>query len=101
VLDARALADQIMGAEVSNVQSALERYEAERLPKTAKIVMINRAQGPDAAMQVVEDRAPNGFDKLDDVVSLTELEQIALNYKKVVGLDLETVNAKAAKLALA
>jgi 5-methylphenazine-1-carboxylate 1-monooxygenase len=101
VLDARALADQIMGADAATVHTALERYEAERLPKTAKIVMINRAQGPDAAMQVVEDRAPNGFKNLDDVVSLTELEQIALNYKKVVGLDLETVNAKAAKLGLA
>jgi 5-methylphenazine-1-carboxylate 1-monooxygenase len=101
VLDARALADQIAGSTAADVESALLRYEQERLPKTAKIVMINRAQGPDAAMQVVEDRAPNGFTNLDDVVSISELEQIALNYKKVVGLDLETVNAKAAKLDLA
>jgi 5-methylphenazine-1-carboxylate 1-monooxygenase len=101
VLDARALADQIAGSTAADVESALLRYEQERLPKTAKIVMINRAQGPDAAMQVVEDRAPNGFTNLDDVVSISELEQIALNYKKVVGLDLETVNAKAANLDLA
>jgi 5-methylphenazine-1-carboxylate 1-monooxygenase len=100
VLDARALADQIAGSTAADIESALLRYEQERLPKTAKIVMINRAQGPDAAMQVVEDRAPNGFTNLDDVVSITELQQIALNYKKVVGLDLETVNAKAAKLDL-
>jgi 5-methylphenazine-1-carboxylate 1-monooxygenase len=101
VLDARALADQIAGSTAADIESALVRYEQERLPKTAKIVMVNRAQGPDAAMQVVEDRAPNGFTNLDDVVSISELEQIALNYKKVVGLDLETVNAKAAKLDLA
>jgi 5-methylphenazine-1-carboxylate 1-monooxygenase len=101
VLDARALADQIAGSTAADIESALVRYEQERLPKTAKIVMVNRAQGPDAAMQVVEDRAPNGFSNLDDVVSISELEQIALNYKKVVGLDLETVNAKAAKLDLA
>jgi 5-methylphenazine-1-carboxylate 1-monooxygenase len=101
VLDARALADQIAGSTAADIESALVRYEQERLPKTAKIVMVNRAQGPDAAMQVVEDRAPNGFRNLDDVVSISELEQIALNYKKVVGLDLETVNAKAAKLDLA
>jgi 5-methylphenazine-1-carboxylate 1-monooxygenase len=100
VLDARALADQIEGSTAADIESALGRYEQERLPKTAKIVMVNRAQGPDAAMQVVEDRAPNGFTKLDDVVSISELEHIALNYKKVVGLDLETVNAKAAKLDL-
>jgi 5-methylphenazine-1-carboxylate 1-monooxygenase len=101
VLDARALADQIAGSTAADIESALVRYEQERLPKTAKIVMVNRAQGPDAAMQVVEDRAPNGFTNLDDVVSIAELQQIALNYKKVVGLDLETVNAKAAKLDLA
>ncbi len=101
VLDARALADQIEGSTVADIESALVRYEQERLPKTAKIVMVNRAQGPDAAMQVVEDRAPNGFTNVDDVVSIAELQQIALNYKKVVGLDLETVNAKAAKLDLA
>jgi 5-methylphenazine-1-carboxylate 1-monooxygenase len=101
VLDARALADQIASSSAADMESALVRYEQERLPKTAKIVMVNRAQGPDAAMQVVEDRAPNGFTNLDDVVSMTELQQIALNYKKVVGLDLETVNAKAAKLDLA
>jgi 5-methylphenazine-1-carboxylate 1-monooxygenase len=100
ILDARALADQLMGTDVSRVNSALEIYESERLPKTAKIVMVNRAQGPDAAMEVVEQRAPKGFTNLADVVSLTELESIALNYKKVVGLDLETVNAKAAKALL-
>jgi 5-methylphenazine-1-carboxylate 1-monooxygenase len=101
VLDARALADQIAASSAADIESALVRYEQERLPKTAKIVMVNRAQGPDAAMQVVEDRAPNGFTNLDDVVSISELQQIALNYKKVVGLDLETVNAKAAKLDFA
>jgi 5-methylphenazine-1-carboxylate 1-monooxygenase len=101
VLDARALADQIAASTAADIESALVRYEQERLPKTAKIVMVNRAQGPDAAMQVVEDRAPNGFTNLDDVVSISELQQIALNYKKVVGLDLETVNAKAAKLDFA
>jgi 5-methylphenazine-1-carboxylate 1-monooxygenase len=100
VLDARALADQIAGSTAADISSALLRYEQERLPKTAKIVMINRAQGPDAAMEVVEQRAPNGFTNLDEVVGLPELEQIALNYKKVVGLDLETVNAKAAKLLI-
>ena len=98
VLDARCLADHIAASSAADISSALLRYEAERLPKTAKIVMINRAQGPDAAMQVVEDRAPNGFTNLHDVVSQAELEAIALNYKLAVGLDLETVNAKAAKL---
>jgi 5-methylphenazine-1-carboxylate 1-monooxygenase len=97
ILDARALADQLSGVDsgANEIHAALNRYQADRLPKTANVVMINRAQGPDAALEIVEQRAPNGFSNLEEVVSLAELEQIALNYKKVVGLDLETVNARA------
>jgi 5-methylphenazine-1-carboxylate 1-monooxygenase len=95
ILDARALADQLEGAEVATVKAALERYELERLPKCAKIVAANRAQGPDYVLEVFEERAPNGFKHVHDVASQTELEEIALGYKRVVGLDIESVNQKA------
>jgi len=94
VLDARVLADQIAGSPVADLPSAFERYEADRLPKTANIVMANRAQGPDHVLQVFEERAPNGFSQVHDVASQQELENIAAGYKKIVGLDIETVNAK-------
>ena len=95
ILDARCLADEIEGAEVGTVQAALERYEAERLPKCAKIVAANRAQGPDYVLEVFEQRAPQGFKHVHDVASQAELEDIALGYKRVVGLDIESVNQKA------
>jgi 5-methylphenazine-1-carboxylate 1-monooxygenase len=95
ILDARCLADQLEGAEVATVKAALERYEAERLPKCAKIVAANRAQGPDFVLEVFEERAPNGFKHVHDVASQAELEEIALGYKRVVGLDIESVNQKA------
>jgi 5-methylphenazine-1-carboxylate 1-monooxygenase len=95
ILDARCLADQLEGAEVATVKAALERYEAERLPKCAKIVAANRAQGPDYVLEVFEERAPNGFKHVHDVASQAELEEIALGYKRVVGLDIESVNQKA------
>ena len=94
ILDARVLADAIAGSPVAALPAALERYEADRLPKTAKIVMANRAQGPDHVMQVFEERAPDGFTQVHDVASRQELEDIAAGYKKIVGLDIETVNAK-------
>ena len=94
ILDARVLADEIAGSAVATLPAALERYEAERLPRTAKIVMANRAQGPDHVMQVFEERAPDGFAQVHDVASQQELEEIAAGYKKIVGLDIETVNAK-------
>jgi 2-polyprenyl-6-methoxyphenol hydroxylase-like FAD-dependent oxidoreductase len=93
ILDARALADAIAGSTAAGLPDAFERYEADRLPKTAKIVMANRAQGPDHVMQVFEERAPGGFADVHDVASQQELEEIAAGYKRVVGLDIETVNA--------
>jgi 2-polyprenyl-6-methoxyphenol hydroxylase-like FAD-dependent oxidoreductase len=94
ILDARVLADQLAGTDAAGVPGALTRYEAERLPKTAQIVMANRGHGPDYVMQVFEERAPGGFTDVHDVASQQELEDIAAGYKKIVGLDIETVNAK-------
>ena len=95
ILDARALADEIAGTDVAGLPAALQRYEAERLPRTARIVMANRAQGPDSVMDVAEARAPNGFADVSEVATREELETIASGYKRLVGLDIETVNAKA------
>ncbi|WP_285849116.1 hypothetical protein [Metabacillus litoralis] len=36
-------------------------------------------------MQIVEERAPNGFDNLHDVITRQELENIANKYKMVAG----------------
>jgi len=94
ILDARVLADEIAGSSVATLQDSLQRYEAARLPRTAKIVMANRSQGPDHVLEVFEQRAPEGFANVHDVASRAELEEIAADYKKIVGLDIETVNAK-------
>ncbi|MER2112318.1 MAG: flavin-dependent oxidoreductase, partial [Solibacillus isronensis] len=69
-------------------------YEALRREATANIVLTNRQNGPEVVMQIVEDRAPNGFANLDDIISDTELEEIAVRYKKIAGFDRETLNAK-------
>ncbi len=63
-------------------------------------VLTNRAQGPDRVMDVFEQRAPQGFRHVHDVASQAELEEIAAGYKKVVGLDIDTVNARAAAAGL-
>jgi hypothetical protein len=48
---------------------ALFAYEAERRPATAKIVRANQANGPEEVMQLVEQRAPRGFDRIEDVLT--------------------------------
>ncbi|HPU50716.1 MAG TPA: flavin-dependent oxidoreductase [Burkholderiaceae bacterium] len=101
ILDARSLVEQIAGSDVAGLPAALQRYQDDRLPKTARIVMANRAQGPDHVMQVFEERAPEGFERVHDVASQVELEEIARGYKQIVGLDIESVNARAQALGLA
>ena len=74
--------------------AALLAYEAERRPATTDLVMLNRRNGPEQVMQLVEERAPDGFNVVTDVLSLKELEDIAANYKRVAGFQVEGLNAK-------
>ena len=76
------------------VAAALKEYEAIRLPATANIVLQNRRMGPEEVMQIVEERAPNGFDQLDDVISREELNAVSARYKKIAGFELEALNQK-------
>lgn len=82
VLDARCLADAIAAAPGP---AALAAYEAERLPKTAEIVRSNRRGGPERVVDVVSERAPEGFARLEDVIAREELAAIAAGYAAMAG----------------
>jgi 2-polyprenyl-6-methoxyphenol hydroxylase-like FAD-dependent oxidoreductase len=92
ILDARVLTREIMNH--GPTRTALAPYEAERRPATTELVMLNRRNGPEQMMQVVEERAPDGYDKVTDVLSQQEMEEIAANYKRVAGFQVEGLNAK-------
>ena len=92
ILDARVITREILAKGVTN--AALVAYEAERRPATTDLVMLNRRNGPEQVMQLVEERAPNGYNVVTDVLSLKELEDIAANYKRVAGFQVEGLNAK-------
>lgn len=72
---------------------ALDAYEAELLPATARMVLQNRGRGPDYVMQMVEERSGGVFDDLHDVVSHQELADHAAKYKGVAGLSVDQLNA--------
>jgi hypothetical protein len=65
------------------------------LPPTAKIIMANRANGPDHVMQVAEERAPDGFKNVNDVIPQDELDEIGKVYKAVAGFEMDKVNKRA------
>ncbi len=46
-------------------------------------------------MQLAYDRAPDGFDDIDDVIPLAEREQIAADYKLAAGFHPERLNERA------
>ncbi|NHM33083.1 flavin-dependent oxidoreductase [Neobacillus terrae] len=93
ILDADALGEAIL--EQSDAELALKAYEDARLEPTTNIVMANRKNGPEIVMQIVEERSPNGFNNLADVISQKELEHLSNKYKQIAGFDREKLNSKA------
>lgn len=91
ILDARYLVDCLLGT--ADTGYALREYEAERLPRTAGIVLRNRLNGPEQVMQLAEERAPQGFTDIDSVIPLAEREAIALRYKQLAGFDRQSLQA--------
>jgi 2-polyprenyl-6-methoxyphenol hydroxylase-like FAD-dependent oxidoreductase len=94
ILDAEAIANLL--ATTNDVVEALAQYETERRPPTARITLSNRQNGPEQVMQLAEERAPNGFTQIEEVISYQELEEIAARYKQTAGFSVTQVNQSAA-----
>jgi 2-polyprenyl-6-methoxyphenol hydroxylase-like FAD-dependent oxidoreductase len=90
ILDARILTRELITAR--DPATAFAQYDAERRPAMNDITLRNRGFGPEAAMQLVEERAPKGFAKISDVISKDELDRIASSFSAAAGLDVQTVN---------
>jgi 2-polyprenyl-6-methoxyphenol hydroxylase-like FAD-dependent oxidoreductase len=85
ILDAQSLKRQL--AERRDVRAALAAYDEERRPATARIIHDNRTGGPERVIDMVEERAPEGFERLTDVASHEELETVVKGYSKMAGFD--------------
>lgn len=82
---------------IQDIPDTLIKYQDERLPTTAKIVMANRGNGPDHVMQVAHERARNGFTNINDIIPQKELDDIGLAYKAIAGFEVEKVNKLASQ----
>ena len=86
ILDARCLSDLLAGGD--DPTAALREYEAQRLAATTQVVLTNRANPPDAIIRVVHERiGDRPFARIEDVISVEELEQMSATYKRISGLD--------------
>ncbi len=90
ILDARVLAGCIR-RHPGNLDEALDRYETARRPATAAIVRANRGHGPELPMVLVEERAPEGFTDIADVITPEEIARVTEEYRKTAGFSLATL----------
>ncbi|MFF0372247.1 flavin-dependent oxidoreductase [Micromonospora sp. NPDC005087] len=90
ILDARALRRAL--TTIDHPRSALRAYQEQRLLITAQVVRTNRSTPPDAIIREVWQRTGDQpFDRIEDVISATELESISRRYQKVAGYSPEAL----------
>ena len=93
VLDARYLAWAL--AHADDPVAGLADYEAVRRPPTAAIVLANRGFPMDPILNLVADRAPQGFEAIEDVLSPPELTMIDQALRSTTGTDAKELNLRA------
>ena len=92
IVDARVLAFAL--ATAPTTERALEQYDAQRRPIMNAVTLKNRKFGPAIVMEIAEQRAPNGFKNIEDVIARRELEDISRAYKIEAGFDPEELNKR-------
>ncbi len=93
LIDARTLADALAALPAgADARAALQAYEAQRQPVTARIVQTNRSVPPDFInIKVDELSGGKPFRHIDDLISQEELRRISDNYKQIAGFSLDAV----------
>ena len=93
IIDARVLAWHL--ARGGDPVTALASYEDARREATSRIVLGNRAQGPDLVLELARQRANDASIDLDAVLPDSERAEISAGYKRLAGFDPELLNARA------
>jgi 2-polyprenyl-6-methoxyphenol hydroxylase-like FAD-dependent oxidoreductase len=90
LIDARTLADELADTP-GDPEGALQRYQAARLPATARVVETNRTLPPDfIIMKADELSGGRPFERIDALISQDELRAISDNYKQIAGFALKS-----------
>jgi 2-polyprenyl-6-methoxyphenol hydroxylase-like FAD-dependent oxidoreductase len=90
ILDARTLAGCL--ARNSAVDVAFKDYESRRLKAANDLVLMNRANPPDAILREVWKRSGDRpFARIEDVISNAELVAMSEAYKRVAGFERDSL----------
>lgn len=82
IIDARILADSLAARPGPE---GLLAYEAERRPATTNVVLNNRQAGPERVLDIAAARVKGPEDRIEDLISPAELEEVAACYRQVAG----------------
>jgi 2-polyprenyl-6-methoxyphenol hydroxylase-like FAD-dependent oxidoreductase len=82
IIDGRVLADTL--ADMPGPEGLLA-YEASRRPATAEIVLANRRSGPERVLDIAAARVKGPGDRIEDLISAEELEEVAAGYRNTAG----------------
>lgn len=91
ILDAVALKEAVQ-LHRDHIASALQAYEHKRRLATTELLYSNRRYGPEAILQIVEDRMTSPNDRIEDIITRQEIDRITLGYRKVAGFDVDELN---------
>jgi 2-polyprenyl-6-methoxyphenol hydroxylase-like FAD-dependent oxidoreductase len=90
ILDARTLAGCLR--RFPDAGAALKEYEKARLKAANDLVLMNRANPPDAILREVWKRSGDKpFARIDDLISNAELVAMSEAYKRVAGFERESL----------
>ena len=92
VLDARVLAHEL--ARSDDPADGLLAYEKERRETANAIVLACRDMPADRVLLTVSERAPRGFERIEDVLSPAELSAITGAYRQTSFSDVAALNAR-------
>ncbi len=70
-------------------------YDKTRRETVNHIVKANREESETRFLELIHEKAPEGFEKLDDVITMEELDNISNKYKEVAGFLPKDLNERA------
>ncbi len=98
IIDARLLGAAVKAQGIGH--AAAKTYEDQVRPMANAVTLANRGNGgPDAIMQMAEDRCAGDFARLDDVLPMQERRDHAESFKKLARIRVEDTNTQAPIIA--
>ena len=94
IIDARTLTGSFIRNK--NIENALKEYEQTRLRAANDLVLMNRANPPDAVLREVWKRSGDKpFTRIEDVISNEEMVAMSESYKRVAGFERDSLARRA------